>query len=65
MKLQWNVLVKIAQVHYMVAVCLVLRHIKLRKLRASNFLKVKKPVLGEDEDFERFLESVTPTSVKS
>ena len=44
MKLQWNVLVKIAQVHYMVAVRLVLRHIKLRKLRASHFLKLKNPV---------------------
>ena len=43
MKLQWNVLVKIAQVHYMVAVRLVLRHIKLRKLRASHFLKLKTP----------------------
>ena len=31
----------------------------------KSFPQVKKPGLGEDEDFERFLESVTPTSVKS
>ena len=42
-KLQWNVLVKIAQLHYMVAVRLLLRHIKLRKLRASHFLKLENP----------------------
>ena len=44
MKLQWNVLVKIAQVHYMVAFRLVLRHIKSRELRASHFLKFKNPI---------------------
>ena len=43
MKLQLNVLEKIALVHSMVAVRLVLRHVKLRELRARPFLKLKNP----------------------
>ena len=38
---------------------------QIAQTQRKSFPQVKKLGLGEDEDFERFLESVTPTPVKS